>query len=142
MEVKFEAAQTDFFKKLRSNVNNYFVQKNIKSTGGLGLWVKVMALIPALAGIYVVLVAVQPYSWWICMGLYVVLGVIIALIGFNIMHDGSHGSFSRNKTINTIMAHSLNLLGGNSMLWSKKHNINHHSYTNIETVDDDIDLDP
>jgi len=76
------------------------------------------------------------------MGLYMVLGVVIALIGFNLMHDGTHSVFSRIPWVNTMMAHSLNLLGGNSMLWSRKHNINHHSYTNIESVDADIELGP
>ncbi len=40
------------------------------------------------------------------------------------------------------MAHSLNLLGGVSFIWKQKHNINHHSYTNVEGMDDDIDIKP
>jgi linoleoyl-CoA desaturase len=40
------------------------------------------------------------------------------------------------------MAHSMNLLGGNAVLWHHKHNVYHHTYTNIEGVDEDIDLKP
>jgi linoleoyl-CoA desaturase len=39
-------------------------------------------------------------------------------------------------------AFSLNILGGNAFMWNMKHNIIHHAYTNIEGVDDDIDIQP
>lgn len=60
-------------------------------------------------------------------------------VGFNIMHDGAHGSYCRNKRVNRVMAWTLDLLGGSQMLWRQKHNILHHTYTNIEGVDDDLD---
>ena len=66
----------------------------------------------------------------------------MALIGFNIMHDGSHGSFSTSGKINSFMAYTLNLLGANAFFWTLKHNVNHHTYTNIEGIDDDIDIKP
>src|SRR5438067_1517509 len=97
MDVKFEPSQTDFFKRLRSEVNNYFIHKNIKSTGGARLWIKTGIIASALAGVYLWLVAFSPSSWWLCIPLYIILGVVIALIGFNVMHDGSHGSFSGRK---------------------------------------------
>ena len=40
------------------------------------------------------------------------------------------------------MAFSLNLMGGSSFIWKIKHNIIHHSFTNIDGVDDDIDIRP
>ena len=40
------------------------------------------------------------------------------------------------------MAYSLNAMGGNSFIWKNKHNVNHHTYTNIEGMDDDIDIQP
>jgi len=58
------------------------------------------------------------------------------------MHDGAHGSYSDKTWVNKLMAVSLNLLGGNAFIWAEKHNIAHHSFTNIEGVDDDIDLWP
>src|SRR6185436_18491932 len=63
-------------------------------------------------------------------------------IGFNVMHDGAHGSFSKHKWMNFLAAFSLNILGGNSFMWNMKHNIIHHAYTNIDGVDDDIDVQP
>lgn len=64
------------------------------------------------------------------------------LMAFNIMHDGGHGTFSRSKKLNSLAAHSLDLLGGSSFLWKIKHNQNHHTYTNIVSYDDDIDTSP
>ena len=58
------------------------------------------------------------------------------------MHDGAHGSYSGRKWVNEMMGHSLNFLGGNVYLWKLKHNVNHHTFTNIEGVDDDIDIKP
>jgi linoleoyl-CoA desaturase len=58
------------------------------------------------------------------------------------MHDGAHGSFSKHKIVNNIAAFTLNILGGNSFMWDMKHNVIHHAYTNIDGVDDDIDIQP
>lgn len=70
------------------------------------------------------------------------MGVNFAAIGFNVMHEGGHQSYSDVKWINTISAYSLNLLGGITYFWKIKHNINHHTYTNIEGLDSDIDIQP
>ena len=65
-------------------------------------------------------------------------GLLLVAIAFNVMHDACHGSYSDRKWINSFMGLSMNALGGNAYLWKIKHNIIHHTYTNIEGVDDDI----
>ena len=79
---------------------------------------------------------------WLLIPLSLVFGLALASIGFNVMHDGAHGSYSRKGWVNKTMAYSLNLMGGSSYFWSQKHNILHHSFTNIEGHDDDIDIRP
>lgn len=142
MQVTFQPVQSDFFKRLRAEVNDYFKKNNINQAGGGRLWLKSAVIVTALVGIYITLMVVHPASWWACMGLYAALGTVVTLMGFNMMHDGGHGAFSKKQTVNRVMAYSLNLIGGNAFYWNKKHNISHHSYTNIETADDDIDFDP
>jgi linoleoyl-CoA desaturase len=44
--------------------------------------------------------------------------------------------------VNEMMGHSLNLLGGSVHFWKMKHNENHHTFTNMEGMDDDIDIKP
>jgi linoleoyl-CoA desaturase len=60
------------------------------------------------------------------------------LVGFNVMHDGAHGSYSKRKRINRLMGFTLDLIGGSQMLWRQKHNLLHHTYTNINELDNDL----
>ena len=60
------------------------------------------------------------------------------LVGLNIMHDGNHGSYSASKRVNRIMGFTLDLAGGSNLIWRQKHNIIHHTYTNIDGVDEDL----
>jgi linoleoyl-CoA desaturase len=71
-----------------------------------------------------------------------ILGLNLAVIGFNIMHEGGHQTFSKHPWLNLTSAYFLNVLGGNTYYWKIKHNINHHTYTNIEGMDSDIDVKP
>jgi linoleoyl-CoA desaturase len=93
------------------------------------------------AGLYMVLIALTP-GVWISLILCTLLGINLAVIGFNVMHEGGHQSFSRYPWLNTASAYFLNVLGGNTYYWKIKHNINHHTYTNIEGIDSDIDVKP
>jgi linoleoyl-CoA desaturase len=70
------------------------------------------------------------------------LGCFAAAIGFNVMHDGAHGSFSRYKWINNLASNFANFLGASQHMWKTKHNVIHHTYTNIHGVDDDIEARP
>jgi linoleoyl-CoA desaturase len=79
---------------------------------------------------------------WLSVILCSLFGINLAAIGFNVMHDGAHGSFSSKAWVNEIMGHSLNLMGGDVHLWKTKHNLIHHSFTNIDGYDDDIDIKP
>ena len=72
--------------------------------------------------------------------LLILQGFFTAMIGFNIMHDGGHSSFSKYKWLNNFMVLTLNFLGGNAALWKIKHNTVHHTATNIAEHDDDIEL--
>jgi linoleoyl-CoA desaturase len=74
--------------------------------------------------------------------LWFLFGLNMAAIGFNIMHDACHGSFSTKGWVNEIFGWTNNFLGGNAFLWKLKHNIIHHTYTNIDGVDDDINNMP
>jgi linoleoyl-CoA desaturase len=80
--------------------------------------------------------------WWVALGLAVSLALAAAAIGMDIQHDGSHGGYSNFKIINGIAAKTLDVIGGSSYLWRWKHNVLHHSYTNIDGADDDINIGP
>jgi len=54
------------------------------------------------------------------------------------MHDGAHGSFSRKGWVNELAGISINFLGANVYMWKTKHNVAHHSFTNVDDHDDDL----
>src|SRR5262249_466608 len=45
---------------------------------------------------------------------------------------------SRHKIINWLMGFTLDLIGGSHVRWRQKHNILHHTYTNIHECDADL----
>ena len=118
------------------------MENNIAKTGDHRLYWKTAILLTALVGLYTVLVFFTPSSVLLSLALCALLGVVLASVGFNVMHDGAHGSYSRNQWVNEMMGHSLNLLGGSVYFWKLKHNVNHHTFTNVEGMDDDIDIKP
>ncbi len=71
---------------------------------------------------------------------YVVSGIGMVGIGMGIMHDANHGTYSRNKNVNKVLGITLNLVGSNAKIWKIQHNVLHHTYTNIDGADDDIDV--
>jgi linoleoyl-CoA desaturase len=77
-------------------------------------------------------------SVWMLFSLYILSGLGMAGIGMGVMHDAIHGSYSKNKKINTLLGYSFNLIGANATVWKIQHNVLHHTYTNIEHADDDL----
>jgi linoleoyl-CoA desaturase len=137
----FDNSRSSFFTVLKDRVNNYFAENDIHQAGNYKLFIKAAVLIGSAVGLYVTLVFFTPVSW-VAIILCVLLGMNLAAIGFNVMHDGGHQSFSKHSWVNIISAHCLNVLGGNAYFWKIKHNINHHTYTNVEGMDSDIDVKP
>jgi linoleoyl-CoA desaturase len=138
---KFAATAQSFHTELKRRVSAYFEETGKKTTGNIKLYLKAILLGIAFLALYVHLVFFTP---GILLGIFesILMGGVISAIGFNIMHDGAHGSFSKYKGVNVLASFSLNILGGNSFMWNVKHNIIHHAYTNIDGVDDDIDIQP
>ena len=139
---KFKNIQgSNFHQELKRRVNNYFIENKKPSTGNFSLYFKAVLFWVCYIALYVHVVFFTPPSW-IAIIECVVMGGLTAGIGFNVMHDGGHGSFSESKFWNKIAAFSANALGASAIMWNNKHNIIHHTYTNIDGVDDDIEIKP
>src|SRR5690606_20933599 len=76
---------------------------------------------------------------WVLWGMAFLMSLGMAGIGFCVMHDANHGVFSRKKWLNNAMGYTINFLGGNVNNWKAQHNILHHSFTNVDGFDEDID---
>ncbi|WPQ63827.1 acyl-CoA desaturase [Chitinophaga sancti] len=130
-----------FFKALKIEIENYFAENGIEKTGNWKLYIKSFILILLALGSYIYLLAFN-YSFPFGIVLSGLLGFILAGIGFNIMHDANHGCYSTKKWVNSLMGLTLNALGSNAFIWKQKHNIIHHTYTNVDGLDDDIAKSP
>ena len=119
----------------------YFAERKRSSRGGWAWLSKAVFYLGVTLALYGSLLYFRP-SWpWIALGA-VALGLCFAGIGFNVMHDAVHGSASQVGWINRLFSFSLEILGGSTRLWKAKHNIAHHSHTNVDGADDDIELEP
>jgi linoleoyl-CoA desaturase len=141
MTIKFSNAPSEFATILKKRVYAYFDEHNLKHTGNTRLYFKTIVLVLMAIACYCMLVF-SSLSFWLLFPVALLLGLLLASIGFNVMHDGAHGSYSSKTWVNKLMAYSLNMMGGSSYFWRQKHNIQHHSFTNIEGHDDDIDIRP
>ena len=136
-KVKFNNSRHLFFQSVKSAVEAYFKNRQLKKTGNWKLYSKALILIPFSIAIYGYLLWGN-YNWISGILLSVLLGLTLVSVAFNVMHDACHGSYSSKKWVNGIMGLTMNALGSNAFIWKIKHNIIHHTYTNIDGVDDDI----
>jgi linoleoyl-CoA desaturase len=139
--IKFNNHSRPFKEALDAKVKAYFEAEHISGKGNRKLYVKTVILIALSVLTYATLIFTH-LPLFPAIFLWILMGLLFASIGFNIMHDAAHGSFSSKKTVNKMFACSLDLLGGSSYMWKVKHNIVHHTYTNIAGEDDDISKHP
>lgn len=139
--VIFDIANVNFFNEIKFNIDGYFSDKKVSRFGNYKIYIKSIFFV-MLAVFSYTAILFSPVPLGILLCLYILLGTVFAGIGFNVMHDGGHGSYSRKNWLNEIAGYSLNLMGGNIFIWKNKHNCNHHNYTNVEGLDDDIDIKP
>ncbi len=130
--------QTKFFRTLNKRVNTYFKENDIKKTGNWKLYSKAIIMFSLFIIPLVLLLSVD-MPHWVQLLLTVVIGVGMAGVGMNVMHDANHDSFSSKKWVNKLMGSSIYILAGNVYNWQVQHNVLHHTYTNIKGYDEDID---
>jgi linoleoyl-CoA desaturase len=136
--LKFSSAE-GFRRELQRRVERYFRETGRRPRDCPQMYLKTAIILSSVAVCYSLLVF-GIATWWLFVPLSLMLGLLLAAVGFNIQHDGSHGAYSNRGWINKIMAMSLDLLGGSSYVWARKHNCIHHSFANITGFDDDINL--
>lgn len=127
-----------FFRTLNKRVNAYFKENEIPRTGNWKLYLKTFVMFSLFLSPYFLVLSLDISQWWMLL-LTVVMGVGMAGVGMNVMHDGNHGAYSSKKWVNKIMGGSMYILAGNVYNWQVQHNVLHHSYTNIHGHDEDLD---
>lgn len=134
--IKFSKA-TQLKKELEKNINDYFERTGEKKQDHPLMFLKAFLMLLWLGGSYAMLIFVA-HSWTEGMIYAASLALAIGGVTFNIQHDANHRALSQHKWVNRIFGFTLDICGSSSYFWKFKHNIAHHSYTNIEGADTDI----
>ena len=141
-KLTFNNSNNQFFLSLKSSVDEYFKTAKIEKTGDYRLYLKTFILLGSAITSYLFLMLVHPTAL-ISLAICVFFGFIMACIGFSVMHDANHGSYSNNSKLNDFIGLlASNGLGANAYFWKQKHNVIHHTYTNVDGIDDDIAKSP
>ena len=129
----------DFMLELRKKVDEYFIQNNLSKYGNTRLVFKTIVMLSLYLGPYLLMVTGVITSTPLILLCWVVMGLGMAGVGMNVMHDANHGSYSSNKRLNNFLSYSLYILGGLPATWRIQHNDIHHGLTNIHGHDADIE---
>lgn len=127
-KITFNNKNNDFYTSLKQSVDGYFKEKSLQKTGDWRLFSKTIILWGSMVAIYLTLMLAKPAIVPAIL-LCIAMGNMAACIGFAVMHDANHGSYSPNQKLNDLLGLSANALGASSFFWKQKHNIIHHTYT-------------
>lgn len=128
----------EFSKTLHSRVNNYFKENQKNTYGDRRMVYKSIFMLSVFFVPILALGSGLVSNTLLLFALYILSGLGMAGVGMGVMHDAIHGSYSKNPRINKYLGYSMNLIGANASVWRIQHNVLHHTYTNIEHGDDDI----
>lgn len=129
--------KTQFFNILKQRVDNYFIENNISQHANATMVFKTIFMIALYFIPYALIVTQIATGWgfWLC---WATIGLGLAGIGMSVMHDANHGAYSASNNVNKFVATILNVVGGDCNNWKIQHNNLHHTYTNIQGHDEDI----
>jgi linoleoyl-CoA desaturase len=128
----------EFIKELRRKVSLYFKENNISRHANWNMKFKTMFMI-ALYFVPLMLTGVVSTLWPIML-MWLLMSLGMSGIGLSIMHDANHGSYSQNPNVNKALGFLVNFLGAYHVNWKIQHNVLHHSFTNVEGFDEDLEL--
>ena len=130
---------SDFVTSLKQRVHRHFSENQIGKNANTEMIMKTVSALSLYLVPYLFMIIARPSNVPLLIFCWVLMGCGIAFIGTSVMHDSLHGSYSKKKHVNTILGFSTWILGVDATIWKLQHNVLHHTYTNIEEADDDID---
>ncbi len=130
--------ERSFGTTVRARVHQHFKETGTNTKADARLITKVIVLMTMfLAPLVVILVL--PMSAWVALALVLLMGAGMAGVGMAVMHDGLHGASSTKPWVNNVLGGTMYVLGSDAFTWKIQHNGAHHTHTNVDGVDQDID---
>jgi linoleoyl-CoA desaturase len=137
--MKFKSKNNnDFFTTLSKKVDDYMETKDGNKFGNTHTHIKSLSLVLLYIGIYAILLTYD-LNTGVSILLVAIMGLVAVMSVFNIVHDASHNVLFKNPSYNRMAAYLGDLMGMNSYIWNIRHNIQHHTFTNV--VGSDVLLD-
>lgn len=133
-----ERDERSFGKAVRERVHASFRDAGITSKADARLVPKAIIMLALFFAPLAVLLLV-PMSAWMALPLVLIMGAGMAGVGMGVMHDGLHGAISTRPWVNELLGGTMYLLGSDAFTWKIQHNGSHHTHTNVDGVDQDID---
>lgn len=135
------ASDAGFLRELKRRVDEHFVTAGGPRRGGTAMHLKTFWLLSWLSLSYGLLVFAAN-TLWLAIPLAFSLALAVAGVGFGVQHDANHEAYSERRWVNGVFGFMLDVLGASSYVWHWKHNVFHHTFTNVSGADDDIDVGP
>ena len=132
---------TGFGEEVKAKVAEYFDTRGLSRNATPAMVAKTVLLL-GLTFVPYALALTNRFSPLTMLGFAVLMGIGLAGIGFAISHDALHGAYSSSPRLNALLGRTFDLLGANGYMWKITHNVIHHTYTNIDGVDEDLTVSP
>lgn len=126
-----------FIQETRREVEQYLSKARTRRRGAALLYLKAPIALALTATSWVVLIFLGP---GLILAPLCLLGLAAGsiLTAFCVQHDANHGAYFSRRRYNHLVGWSADaLLGFSSYAWRVKHNVAHHTYTNVDGFDDD-----
>ncbi len=122
-------AYPDVFKELKAQVREEGLLQRVPIRGSIEMVMVIVAIIVALS--------TAPLWNPILLGVFM---TIVFTRSVFISHDILHTQYFKDKSLSMKLSYPFSafILSNSSSWWDYKHNVNHHTYCNIEGKDDDI----
>ncbi len=129
----------EFTKTIRARVNEYFNTHQISKNYNNTMVIKTIMALSMYLIPYFLIVFGGFSNIPLLFGLWAIMGFGVAFVGTSVMHDALHGAYAKNRLTNKIIGWSAAIIGAEASVWKLQHNVLHHTYTNIEHADEDIE---
>ncbi len=139
IDFKFtQTTETEFKRTLKKSVNEYFAKNGIDKKANHLMISKTLIAFSFYSIVYFFILSGIISNLWFLFTLWAMLGLGQSFVGMSVMHDKVHGAYTKNKTLSLLLEIPITLIGLESRIWAIEHNIIHHTFTNVNGIDQDI----
>jgi linoleoyl-CoA desaturase len=139
LKVSYQIVRGEVYKDLNQKVEAYFNDKKLVKEGNRPLHILALILFLSFIGVYFGWILVTQ-SAWLSILFGVVLGILAGILGA-FGHEATHRAFAKEKWVNNLMLYFSDFVGRSSYKYGQVHAM-HHTYTNVDEQDPDIQLQP